>query len=106
MKFYTACAIKGNKILVRGYKDGVRFTDSVSFKPSLFIKSDKETKYKTLTGIGVKRMIFDTLYDCREFLKQYEDLNDSQFMETLISSLNISWRLTRVRWYTIFPKSR
>ena len=77
MKFYTACAIKGNKILVRGYKDGVRFTDSVSFKPSLFIKSDKETKYKTLNGIGVKRMIFDTLYDCREFLKQYEDLNDS-----------------------------
>ena len=77
MKFYTACAIKGNKILVRGYKDGVRFTDSVSFKPSLFIKSDKETKYKTLNGIGVKRMVFDTLYDCREFLKQYEDLNDS-----------------------------
>ena len=77
MKFYTACAIKSNKILVRGYKNGVRFTDSVSFKPSLFIKSDKETKYKTLNGIGVKRMIFDTLYDCREFLKQYEDLNDS-----------------------------
>jgi DNA polymerase elongation subunit (family B) len=77
MKFYTACAIKGNKILVRGYRDGVRFTDSVSFKPSLFIKSDKESKYKTLNGIGVKRMIFDTLYDCREFLKQYEDLNDS-----------------------------
>jgi DNA polymerase elongation subunit (family B) len=77
MKFYTACAIKGNKILVRGYKNGVRFTDSVYFKPSLFIKSDKETKYKTLNGIGVKRMVFDTLYDCREFLKQYEDLNDS-----------------------------
>lgn len=75
MKFYTACAIKGNKILVRGYKNGVRFTDSVSFKPSLYIKSDKDTKYKTLTGTPVKRMIFDSLYDCREFLKQYEDLN-------------------------------
>jgi len=77
MKFYTACAIKGNKILVRGYKNGVRFTDSVSFKPSLYIKSDKDTKYTTLTGIPVKRMIFDSLYDCREFLKQYEDLNDA-----------------------------
>lgn len=77
MKFYTACAIKGNKILVRGYKNGVRFTDSVSFKPSLYIKSDKDTKYKTLTGTPVKRMIFDSLYDCREFLKQYEDLNDA-----------------------------
>ena len=77
MKFYTACAIKGNKILVRGYKNRVRFTDSVSFKPSLYIKSDKDTKYKTLTGTPVKRMIFDSLYDCREFLKQYEDLNDA-----------------------------
>lgn len=77
MKFYTACAIKGNKILVRGYKGGVRFTDTVSFQPSLFIQSTKESNYKTLNGIPVKRMRFKTLYDCREFLKQYEDLNDS-----------------------------
>ena len=77
MKFYTACGIKGNKILVRGYKNGVRFTDTVSFKPSLFIQSDASTKYKTLTGVPVKKMIFDTLYDCREFLKQYASLQDS-----------------------------
>jgi DNA polymerase elongation subunit (family B) len=76
MKFYTACALKGNKILVRGYKNGERFTESVAFKPSLFIKSDKESKYKTLGGVKVKRMIFDTLYDCRQFLDQYRDLDD------------------------------
>ena len=77
MKFYTACTIKGNKILVRGYKNGVRFTDSVAFKPSLFIKSKDESKYKTLDGVPVKRMIFDTLYDCREFLTQYRELPDA-----------------------------
>jgi DNA polymerase elongation subunit (family B) len=76
MKFYTACALKGNKILVRGYKNGERFTDSVSFKPSMFIRSDKDTKYKTLGNIKVKKMIFDTLYDCREFLDQYRELED------------------------------
>lgn len=79
MKFYTACAIKGNKILVRGYRGGVRFTDTVSFKPSLFIQSNKEdkTKFRTLNGLPVKQMKFDTLYDCRQFLDQYRDLPDT-----------------------------
>ena len=76
MKFYTACALKGNKILVRGYKNGERFTDTISFKPSLFIKTEKDTKYKTLNGVKVNRMRFDTLYDCRQFLDQYRDLDD------------------------------
>lgn len=77
MKFYTACTIKGNKILVRGYKNGVRFTDSVPFKPCLFIKSNDHSKYKTLDGIPVRKMVFDTLYDCREFLTQYRGLEDA-----------------------------
>ena len=76
MKFYTACALKGNKVLVRGYRNGERFTDSVAFKPSMYIRSEKDTKYKTLNGVKVKRMVFDTLYDCREFLDQYRQLED------------------------------
>lgn len=76
MKFYTACALKGNKILVRGYRNGERFSESVAFKPSLFIRSEKESKYRTLKQVKVKRMIFDTLYDCREFLDQYRELDD------------------------------
>jgi len=78
MKFYTACALKGNKILVRGYRNGVRFTDTVAFKPSLFIKTEKDSKYRSLNNVKVKRMIFDTLYDCRQFLDQYRDLDDYQ----------------------------
>jgi DNA polymerase elongation subunit (family B) len=76
MKFYTACALKGNKVLVRGYRNGERFSESVAFKPSLFIRSEKESKYRTLKQVKVKRMIFDTLYDCREFLDQYRELDD------------------------------
>lgn len=67
MKFYTGCAIKGNKILVRGYNNGKRFTENVPFKPSLFIRSEDSSQYKTLTGVNVRRMKFDTIYDCRQF---------------------------------------
>jgi DNA polymerase elongation subunit (family B) len=77
MKFYTACTIKGNKILVRGYDKGVRFTETVSFKPSLFVKSDKPSSHKTLRNVNVRRVKFDTLYECREFLDQYRDLEDT-----------------------------
>ena len=76
MKFYTACTIKGNKILVRGYKNGIRFMDTIPFKPSLFIKTDQNTEYRSLKNTKVKKMTFDTLYDCREFLDQYRDLED------------------------------
>ena len=76
MKFYTACALKGNKVLVRGYRNGERFTDSIVFKPSMYICSDKDSKYRTLNGVKVKRMIFNTLYDCREFIDQYRELED------------------------------
>ena len=76
MQFYTACAIKGNRILVRGYKDGVRFTDSVTFKPSLFIRTNSSSKHRSLKNAPVKRIQFDTLYECREFLDQYRDIED------------------------------
>jgi len=76
MKFYTACTIKGNKVLVRGYDNGRRFSEAKVFKPSMYIRSDKETKYRTLTNVKVQRMIFDTLYDCREFIDQYRGLED------------------------------
>ena len=76
MKFYTACALKGNKVLVRGYRNGARFTDTVSFKPSLYVRTDKPTKYTTLTGVKVGRIEFETLYECRKFLDQYRELDD------------------------------
>jgi DNA polymerase elongation subunit (family B) len=76
MKFYTACALKGNKVLVRGYRNGKRFTDSTAFKPSMYIRSDKDSKHLTLNGVKVRRMVFDSLYDCREFIDQYRELED------------------------------
>ena len=42
----------------------------------MYIRSEKDSKYRTLNGIKVKRMVFDTLYDCREFVDQYRELED------------------------------
>ena len=38
----------GDNFLVRGYEDGRHFMTREKFYPTLFVKSNKESKYKTL----------------------------------------------------------
>ena len=44
------------------------------FFPTLFVKSKKNTKYKTLSGEYVGAIKPGTVKDCREFYKKYEDV--------------------------------
>ena len=50
MKFYTNVQMVGDQILLRGYEDGKRFSNRDIYKPTMFVSSKRETKYKTLTG--------------------------------------------------------
>ena len=50
MRFYTNVQLIGNQFLVRGYENGKSFETRDEFIPTLFIKSKKESKYKTLSG--------------------------------------------------------
>ena len=76
MFFYTNVFARGDRIYLRGYKDGRRFSDVINYKPYLFVPSDGKTntKYKTLSGKQVVRMDFDSISDARDFLKRYEEV--------------------------------
>ena len=50
MRFYTNVQMVGDQILIRGYEDGKRFSNRDVYKPTMFVSSKRETKYKTLTG--------------------------------------------------------
>ena len=50
MKFYTNVQLIGNQFLVRGVENGRRYEHRDEFFPTLFVKSKKKTKYKTLNG--------------------------------------------------------
>lgn len=75
--FYTDIKKYGSKILHRGYKNGIRFHDEVSFKPEAFIKSNGEpSDWKSLVGsIPMKKLEFDSMKDCDNFYKEYEDFD-------------------------------
>ena len=54
MKFYTNVQLIGNQFLVRGVENGRRYEHRDEFFPTLFVKSKKKTKYKTLNGEAVE----------------------------------------------------
>ena len=76
MKFYTNVQLIGNQFLVRGVDGGKRYEYRDEFFPTLFVKSKKKTKYKTLNGESVETINPGTVRDCREFYKKYEDIEN------------------------------
>ena len=74
MKFYTNVQLIGNQFLVRGVDGGRRYEHRDEFFPTLFVKSKKTSKYKTLSGEAVESINPGTVRDCRDFYKKYEDV--------------------------------
>ncbi len=74
MRFYTNVQLIGNQFLVRGVENGKRYETRDEFFPTLFVKSKKKSKYKTLSGDAVEAINPGTVRDCRDFYKKYEDV--------------------------------
>ena len=84
MKFYTTAKVYKNKILHKGYVNGRRFQEKVSYQPYLFAtpgyqrSTDKETdtKYKNIEGQLVERIDFDSISDQGDFIKLCKDVGN------------------------------
>ena len=78
MKFYTNVQQWGNNILVRGVgHDGQRVMQRhKDFSPTLFLKANKPTKYKTIEGEYVDEFKPGGVKEAREFLDQYRDVEN------------------------------
>ena len=74
-RFYTNVQLIGNQFLVRGVENGKRFETRDEFFPTLYVKTKKETKYKTLSGEFVESINPGTVKDCREFYKKYDEID-------------------------------
>jgi DNA polymerase elongation subunit (family B) len=76
MKFYTSINQFGNNILVRGINNGKRVQEKVQFKPTLFVKSKEETKFKSLFGENLDSIKFDSINDAKDFNNRYKDVEN------------------------------
>lgn len=75
-KFYTYAKSYGNSVLVRGYENGEYFTDRIKFKPTLYVQSQKETKFKSLDGDFLSPIKFDEISEAKDFIKKYSDVSN------------------------------
>lgn len=79
MDLYTNVGIRGNRILFRGYKNSggrkqrVQYADP-NFQPTIFLKSNNPSDWKTLDGVSVEPMQPGSIMDCRQFIDQYKDV--------------------------------
>ena len=75
MRFYTNVQMVGDQILIRGYEDGKRFSNRDVYKPTMFVSSKRETKYKTLTGDYVEPVKPGTIKETREFISKCDGVD-------------------------------
>lgn len=74
--FYTNTKQWGNNILVRGIKDGKRYTSREKFQPTLFQNTNKSSNFKSLSGEPLQANKFSNIYDAKEFVKRYKDVHN------------------------------
>ena len=76
MKFYTSVEQAGNRLLVRGYENGNRYSVRVPFNPTLFLPSKNYSEWKTLEGDCVEPHKFGSITEARDFVRQYREVED------------------------------
>ena len=76
MLFYTHVVVRGNNILFRGIKDGKRIKQKIPFEPALFVRTGKQTPYKSLWGENLEKMKFLSISEARDFIKKYQDVSN------------------------------
>jgi DNA polymerase elongation subunit (family B) len=75
MNFYTNVYYTGSTILSREYKDGKMHMVRQNFSPCVFINSTKSKAWKTLEGRGVEPIHFNNVFEMREFIDKYKNID-------------------------------
>ena len=80
MKFYTSVLPYRGRLLVRGVdKDGAQKKYRINYKPSLFIPTGKESKFKTLDGRNVAKIKFDSMPEATKWVNEYKNVTNFEY---------------------------
>ena len=76
MDFYTNFLRRGDNVLVRGYRNGKRFHERVPYKPTLYIPTNKSSKWKTVAGTPVESVKQGSIKEAGEFIRKYSEVEN------------------------------
>jgi len=66
--FYTNVQLIHKKIYVRGYKDGDYFSDTLHYKPTIFVPSKEDTGWRSLNGDMIKPVVMRDIQSMTEYV--------------------------------------
>lgn len=75
MKFYTNFFMRGNNVIVRGYQNGVRFTDRIEYRPQLFVPSKSNSQWSAVDGTKLEPIKFGEIREARDFACKYNEVD-------------------------------
>ena len=75
MDYYTNIVRRGDKLLIRGVRNGEEVRDKVRYEPTLYIEHHKDYGYKTLYGKNLKPINFTNMNEAWEFSAEHKDSN-------------------------------
>jgi DNA polymerase elongation subunit (family B) len=75
-KFYTSVIQYGNRVLVRAVDNGYLTQHKDAFKPTLFVKSKKQSNFKSLFGDNLEPITFGEINDAKDYIKQYSEIEN------------------------------
>ena len=76
MLFYTNVHSRGNYVYFRGFKEGKRVNEKIAFQPTLYVRSGKESEFKSLKGENLEKKKFNTINEARDFVRKYREVSN------------------------------
>jgi DNA polymerase elongation subunit (family B) len=109
MEFYTSVHPIGDKIFIRGYEKGKPYKRKLDFQPTLYVTSNKPSKWKTLEGTFVDEVKPGTIRDTRDFVKRYDEVQgfavygNTNYAYQYISDNydTVNWDMEQIKVFTI-----
>lgn len=75
MDYYTNIVRRGDRLLIRGVRNGEEVRDKVRYEPTLYIEHHKDYGYKSLYGKSLKPIEFSNMNEAWEFSAEHKDSN-------------------------------
>lgn len=72
MKFYKNMFVHKNNLYVREFNNGIENRLKRRISPSYYFKTDKESEHKSIYGDNLIKLDFDSQYEARQWMEQYE----------------------------------
>ena len=109
MNFYTNALQRGNQIFVRAVVNGERQNFKIRYRPTLFSPVNQETGYKTLDGVPVLPIEFDSIKEAKEWVESHKSqpelvYGNTQFAYNYLSDTyknQVDWDLDKILIVTV-----